>query len=129
MRTNRLSVRQRLVAALLLAASFIVFMPGAPAQVPSVTQGSGGQGPTGETSTTAAIPASSTTVTLTAPSGYITIVNLSTTTTLYFSAVSPATTSNFAIAPSSAFSYSGVPLSVFYVIGSAASGNYSVLAH
>lgn len=99
------------------------------AQVPSVTQGSGGQGPAGMTATTAAIPAASTTVTLTAVSSYITITNLSSTATLYFSPVSPATTSSFPIAPSSAYSYSGAGLTVFYVIGSAASGNYGVLAH
>lgn len=99
------------------------------AQVPSVTQGPGGQGPAGQTTLTAAIPATSTAVTLTAVSSYITVVNLSTTTTLYFSAVSPATTSNFSIAPSSAYSYNGAGLTVFYVIGSAASGNYSVFAH
>lgn len=99
------------------------------AQVPGVTQSPGGNGPAGQTSITAAIPASSTAVNLTFSSSYITIVNLSTTTTIYFSAVSPATTSNFSIAPSSAYSYNGAGLSVFYILGSAASGNYSVLAH
>lgn len=124
-----LSIKDKIIIGALTAASMIAAMPSAPAQVPGATQGPGGQGPTGMTTLTAAIPAASTTVTLTAVSSYITIVNLSTTTTLYWSPVSPATTSNFSIAPSSAYSYSGSGLTVFYVIGSAASGNFAVVAH
>lgn len=105
-----------------------LFRP-ASSQIPSVSEGPGGQGPAGMTSSTAAIPASSTQVTLTAPSSYITVANLSATTTIYFSAVSPSTTSSFAIAPNSAYSYVGVPLYSYYIIGSAASGNYSTFAH
>lgn len=89
----------------------------------------GGQGPTGTTCLTAAIPATSTKVTLVASSQYITVVNLSATATLYFSPVSPATTSKFPIAPNSAYSYSGAALDSFYLIGSAASDNYGVIAH
>jgi hypothetical protein len=88
-----------------------------------------GQGPTGTTCVLNAIPATSTLVTLTAPSGYITIVNTSATTTLYYSPVSPATTSSFPILPNSAYSYGGVPLSSIYVIGSTNSGNYGLIAH
>lgn len=99
------------------------------AQVPGATQGPGGQGGPGMTSINAAIPATSTKVTLTAVSSYITISNLSSATTLYWNPLSPATTSNFAIAPNSAYSYSGSGLTEFYVIGSAASGSYAVVAH
>lgn len=89
----------------------------------------GGQGPTGMTCVLNAIPAASTKVTLTAPSSYITIVNASATATLYFSPVSPATTSNFPIVPNAAYSYAGVPLSSFWVIGDTAGDHYGVIAH
>jgi hypothetical protein len=98
-------------------------------QIPSGTQSPGGQGPTGQTNINAAIPATSTLVTLTAPSSYVTIANYSTTTNLYWSAVSPATSSNFYVAPSTAYTYQGVPLSQVYILGSAASGNYGILSH
>lgn len=115
--------------ALLLAALLLGF--GLRALAVPVTFSS--QGPTGSTYTTAVIPNTSTLVTLTAASGYITIVNLSATTVLYWSPVSPAVAStsagSFTIAPNSAWSYQGTPLSTFYIIGSAASGSYSVQAH
>lgn len=84
------------------------------------------------TSLTAAIPASSTTVTLTAAASNITLWNYSSTATLYFqpNSAGTATTSNFAIPPGAAFTFTGLPaLSAFKVIGSAASGNYGVFAH
>lgn len=90
----------------------------------------GGQGPGGSTTVTQAIPSTSTLVTLTAPSAYITITNLSTDATLYVSFVSPATTSKAAILPNGGkLEYTGVRLSQFWVIGSAASGNFSTVAH
>jgi hypothetical protein len=88
-----------------------------------------GQGPNGTTCVLANIPAVSTLVTLTAPSGYITIVNTSATTILYYSPVSPATVTSFPILPNSAWSYGGVPLTQFWVIGSVASGQYGTIAH
>lgn len=89
----------------------------------------GGQGPTGTTATTTAIPASSTLVTLVAPSQYITIRNLSTTATLYFSPVSPAAATSFPIPPGKDMEWVGASLDKFYVFGSAAGDNYGVLAH
>jgi hypothetical protein len=59
----------------------------------------------------------------------VTILNASSSATLYFSLVSPATTSNFGIPPGIAYSYTGAPVSAVYIIGSAASGNYNVFAH
>lgn len=90
----------------------------------------GGQGPTGSTSLQASIPATSTQVTLTAPSVYIRITNASSSTIMYFSEVSPAsTTASGMILPLTSYEYSGVPLTSFWVIGSAASGNFGILAH
>jgi hypothetical protein len=91
-----------------------------------VSRGSNGQA--GITSTTAAIPNTSTTVTLVAPSNVITINNYSGTTIIYINPNGAATTSNFSIAPNSSFTYDGSPLSSFQIIGSAASGNYGVWA-
>ena len=116
------------IVALALLLLLVLFRP-AESQIPSGEQGPGGQGPSGMTCTTTGIPASSTTVTLVAPSSYITIANLSAVQTVYFSPVNPATTSSFAIQPGSAYSYQGSPLTSFWVIGTAASDQYSVLAH
>lgn len=88
----------------------------------------GSNGPTGITSTTAAIPNTSTTVTLVAAANTITITNYSSTTILYINPNGAATTSNFAIAANSSFTYDGSGLSQFQIIGSAASGNYGVWA-
>lgn len=82
------------------------------------------------TNVTAAIPASSTTVTLTAASGSICIFNLSSTATLYINFTGgTATTSNFGLPPGAGYAYNGSPISAFKVIGSAASGNFSYVAH
>lgn len=115
----------------LIAVLMTCFCMSAPvsSQIAGAGTSPGGNGPTGQTSLNALIPATSTLVTLTAPSSYITINNLSTTTTVYFSAVSPATTSNFPIAPSSAYNYQGSPLTQFWIIGSTNSGSYGLLAH
>jgi hypothetical protein len=88
----------------------------------------GGQGATGITSVSGTVGTSSTKITLTAPSQYITIVNGGTG-NLYFSAVSPATTSSFPILPQAAYGYEGVPLTSFYLIAAVASTPYGVLAH
>jgi len=88
----------------------------------------GCNGPTGITSTTTAIPNTSTTITLVALSNVITITNYSSTTIIYINPNGAATTSNFAIAPNSSFTYDGMPLNSFQIIGSAASGNYGVWA-
>lgn len=89
----------------------------------------GGQGPAGMTAEILNIPATSTHIVLVAPSCYITIVNLSATNILYFNPVSPATTSDFPIAPYTAYSYSGTELTDFYVIGSSSGDTYGVIAH
>lgn len=121
---------QATVVGLILAIVLVLdFVHPAMPQVPSGEQGPGGQGPGGMTFATNSIPSSSTKVTFTAPSAYFTIVNLSPTTTVYVSPVNPATTSSFSIAPDAAFSYGGSPLTSIYIIGSAASGSYSIFAH
>ena len=89
----------------------------------------GGQGPTGMTYAKSTIPASSTKVSLTAPSASICIVNGSTTATLYWSPVTPATTSSYPILPGNSWCYWGTPLSAFWVIGSAAGDPYGYEAH
>lgn len=85
------------------------------------------------TTTTTAIPSSAATVTLVAAASSIVISNLSPSATLYvrFDGVAPTagTGSQAGIAPGAAYVYQGVPLSSFKVIGSAASGNYSVFAN
>lgn len=90
-----------------------------------------GQGPNGTTFGFTAIPATSTAVPLIAPSGYITIVNTSTSVTLFYSSLSPATTTtSFAILPNASYSYGGVPLTQFFVIGSTGSTDkFSYTAH
>lgn len=101
-------------------------------QAPSISQSNSnpsGQGPNGTTASLTAIPAASTLATFTAPAQYITVVNTSSSTTLYVSPVSPATTTSFPILPNSAWSYQGVPLVGLYFIGSAASGNYGLYTH
>src|ERR1700722_6735159 len=92
------------ITALALLLLLVLFRP-AGSQTPSGEQGPGGQGPSGMTCTTSGIPASSTQILLPAPSAYITIANLSSVQTLYFSPTNPATTSSFAIQPNSAYSY------------------------
>ena len=70
------------------------------------------------------------TVTLTAPSSNITIVNASTSTSLYMNLAGTATTSNFLIPAGAAFTFTGLPpVKTFSLIGSAASGSYAVFAH
>lgn len=89
----------------------------------------GGQGPTGATASLPTIAAASTLVTLTAPSKYITVVNTSATATVYWSEVSPATVTSGPILPNAAYSYSGVPLSQFWLITSAGNVPVGVIAH
>src|SRR5271165_1719884 len=81
------------------------------------------------TSTTTAIPNSSTLVTLTAPSTNVVIVNQSASATLYINFNGAATSSNGGIAPGATYIYSGVAISTFHVLGSAASGNYVIFAN
>jgi len=110
----------------LIALLALLFICPAHAQITTLPWG---QGPTGQTSTSGSIPAASTLVTLTAPSSNFTLVNYSTSVNLYWSPVSPATTSSFPIAPGGSYTYSGSPLSSFYIIGTAASGTYGVFAN
>lgn len=88
------------------------------------------QGPNGGTSVTAAIPASSTLVTLTAGSTQVTVVNYSSSATLYVNMYgSTCTTNNFSLAPGAAKTWDGDVYTTFSILGSAASGNYGVDAH
>lgn len=93
----------------------------------------GGNGPAGMTSITASIPNTSTTVSLVTPSNIITIVNYSTATgvnsIIYLNFLGAATASNFAILPGGAFTYDGVAVQSFQIIGSAAGDTYGVFAH
>jgi hypothetical protein len=83
------------------------------------------------TNTTAAIPASSTAVTLVAASTNITISTSPGAAILYVDyANGTATSGDFAIYPGQSQTFTGVPaITTFKVIGASASGNYSVLAH
>jgi hypothetical protein len=86
------------------------------------------------TSVTGTVPAASTQISFTAPSGnFIIQIGGTTPAITYLSFVSPATTSSFAINPITAtagsYTYSGAPVSSIYIIGASAAGTYSVLAH
>jgi len=86
----------------------------------------------GGTSTTAPVPGTSTNVTLTAQSSSITIsLPSGGASYLYFNPFGgAATTSSFAIPAGSNYTFEGLPnILTFTVLGSSASGNYSVLAH
>jgi hypothetical protein len=89
-----------------------------------------GNGPAGQYSVNAAIPASSTTITFAQASSSVILNNLSSTTTIYMILGSgTATTGNFAISPLQSLNYSGPPITQITIIGSAASGNYAILAY
>ena len=88
----------------------------------------GGQGPTGSTMTQVTVATTNTLVTLTAASNYITIAN-SSGNTVFFSEVSPASSSSAPIYTSSAYTYEGVPLTQFWLIAPAGSSVVGVLAH
>lgn len=111
--------------------------PGGSAPIGAVTQSgswSVTSTPTGlaaaqMTSVTQAVPASDTTVTLTAASQNVVIINQSTSATLYVNFNGTATTSNGGIAPGAALKYSGVAVSSVHVLGSAAAGNFVVFAN
>ena len=90
----------------------------------------GGNGPTGMTSLTATIPNVSTAVNLTAPSNVFCLVNYSSTVSIYVSCISPATSSNFTVKPGASYSYDGVPVSTFYILGSTTTSDlYGVYGH
>lgn len=81
------------------------------------------------TNTTTTIPNTSTTVTLTAASRHIILVNSHTTTIVYVDLNNAtATSADFAVGPGCALTYEGPAITSFKILGSAASGNYSVLA-
>jgi hypothetical protein len=97
-----------------------------------------GNGGLGITSTTAAIPGTSTTVTLLQPSNQITITNYSlasgNNTTLYINFGGAAVTTNYSLpaGASGAFNslkYDGPAISTFQILGSAAADNYGVFAY
>lgn len=77
---------------------------------------------------TANIPNVSTLVTLPLAVQTFTIVNNSNSTILYFNPNGPATTSNQPVPPNNSYTYSNTTISTFYVLGSAASGTYSIQA-
>jgi hypothetical protein len=85
------------------------------------------------TSVTGSVSASSTQVTLTAASTHVLVSIGGTTPAItYLSFVTPATTSNFAINPTTALPgsvlYQGGPVTSIWLIGASAAGTYSVLA-
>jgi hypothetical protein len=87
---------------------------------------------TNGTSLSASVPATSTTVNLTAQSSQVTIKLVSGgATALYFNPFGgDATSSNYTIEPGETFTYqANPPISTFTILGSSASGTYSVLAH
>lgn len=89
-----------------------------------------GNGPAGQTSTQNTIPAASTVLPLTQPSSSVCLNNGSNATTIYYvlgSGTASATTSAF-INPLQSFNYSGPPITAITIIGSAASGSYSLSA-
>jgi hypothetical protein len=91
-----------------------------------------GQGPAGQTSITAAIPATSTTITFTQPSNTVMLTNQSASTILYYNlGTTTATTSNASLGGSinQQLVYKGPPLTAITILGSTASGNYSLLAY
>jgi hypothetical protein len=86
------------------------------------------------TSVTGNVAATSTTITFTQPVTQFTInIGGSTPAIVYLSLTSPATTSNFAINPTTgtggSYTYSGTAVSAIYIIGATAAGTYSVLGH
>lgn len=113
---------------LLIALSMALFLP--PALADTIVK-PGGQGPTGITALTINIPAVSTVVNLVAESNYISIVNASATATLYFSPVSPASTSgpSTLVPPGYTLTYHGASLTKFWVVGDSATGKFGVLAN
>lgn len=83
------------------------------------------------TSINGSIPSSATTITLAAPSTNVTVLTYGTTpATLYVNfRGSVATSADFAIPGGAGFTYEGVPISNFSILGASASGDYAVLAH
>jgi hypothetical protein len=88
-----------------------------------------GQGPTGMTMQTVSVGATNTSVALTLPAQYVTVVNTSSSTTIYFSTLSPATTSSFPILPNAAYSYGGSPISNIYLISATGTVTAGVMSH
>jgi hypothetical protein len=132
MRTDRVHLGLRDWLGLCFLAALVTIFAGlhpVASQIAGAGTSPGGQGPTGATSLNGTIPDTSTQITLTAPSSYITVTNTSSSTTIYFSEVNPASSSNYPIPPMSSYNYQGVPLTSFWIIGSANSGTYGVLAH
>lgn len=108
----------RLLAALLVALLFST-VPGSA----QITQ------PSAKTTKLYSIAATSTQVLLNSPSSFFTIVNPSTTATIYISFVSPATITSGPILPGAAYSYSGSALNRFFAITSSGTVSVGVIAH
>lgn len=86
--------------------------------------------PATSTGVTANIPATSTFVAFAAPSANFVLINNSSTVTLYWSLVSPASSTTNHLAPNFAgYSYSGAPLLGIYIMGSSGSDTYTLTAH
>jgi len=89
-----------------------------------------GNGPAGQTSVNAAIPAASTQITFVQPASNFFLNNLSGSANLYFVlGIGTATTSSAGLLPGQPFNYNGPPVTGITIIGSAASGNYALLAY
>lgn len=88
--------------------------------------------PANSTSVSAAsLPTVSTNVPFTAASNNFTLTNNSALlgSILYVSLISPATTTSYAIQPQTTFTYAGASIIGIWIIGSAATGGYSLFAH
>jgi hypothetical protein len=88
-----------------------------------------GNGPTGMTNTSGAIPNVSTLIPLTQPSSTVIVNNGSSTAVLYVSFGSTVSNSGyFFINALQSLNYSGPPVTSVNIIGTNGSGNYAVLA-
>lgn len=106
-----------------LAALLALFIFSAPAFAGN------GVGAAAQTCALVSVANTSTQVNLNSQSSFITIVNTDATATIYFSTVSPATTSNFPILPNAAFSYGGMAVNKFWLISGSGTVTAGVMAH
>lgn len=100
--------------------------------MPARTEYPPGQYQDGMTCLNATMPTVSTLVTLVAPSQNITITNDGTTEILYVGLndkVGPATTADFKVLPGKPLVYVGPPIESFYIIATANTATYSLLAY
>lgn len=98
--------------------------------MPGIQTTQAGNGPGGMTNLTAAIAATSTTVTLANPCVVVTITNNSSSAVINIVlSGTAATATNYAINPLQSYTYNGPPITAVSIIGTASSGNYSILSY